>query len=263
MPVADNPGAYEPSQVLVAGDWHRDPTWSRSVIAQTPVLLPDEKPRIVLHAGDLGVYSDGDGQHFLDVLNKSLERHGAILWFIDGNHEDFALLHQLAGTPQPCAPVRVRPRIIWLPRGFRWTWHGRTWLALGGAVSLDRVKRTLFVDWFPEEEITEAETRRVTAAGRADVMLCHDAPAAVPLPLSPHGWPREDLRRSEQHRQRLQAIVDVVQPTHLLHGHYHLSHYTVVDMPHGPVVVTGLDKNNAATGNCRVLDVQVMGYRVH
>lgn len=255
-----DPGDYQPEEVLVAGDWHRDPTWSRSVVARCPDLLPRESPRIILHAGDLGVYADGDGQHFLDVLNKSLERYDANLWFVDGNHEDFAFLHDLAGTHDPTGPVLIRSRIIWLPRGFRWTWHGRTWLALGGAVSLNRVDLTLFLDWFPDEEITESQTRRVMADGPADVMLCHDAPALVPMRLSPGGWPKEDLWRSDQHRKRLQAIVDVVKPSYLLHGHYHLSHYTVVDMPHGPVTVTGLDKNNAKTGNYRVLDVQLMGY---
>lgn len=259
---ADSPGDYSPQEVLVAGDWHQDPTWSRAVLARLITLLPSESPRIVLHAGDLGVYADDDSQYFLDVLNKSLERYDGILYFVDGNHEDFALLHQLAGTHAPTTPVRVRPRIVWLPRGFRWTWHGRTWLALGGAVSVDRVSRTPGVDWFPDEEITEADTHKVAAAGTADVMLCHDAPADVPLRLSapPRWWHPDDLDRSAQHRQRLQAIVDIVRPTYLLHGHYHLSHYTVVEMNHGPVTVTGLDKNNGRGVNYRVLDVQVMGH---
>jgi hypothetical protein len=45
-------------------------------------------------------------------------------------------------------------RIWHLPRGHRWRWHGRDWLALGGAVSLDRGVRTAGVNWWPEEEIT-------------------------------------------------------------------------------------------------------------
>ena len=40
--------------------------------------------------------------------------------------------------PGPDGREQVTGRIWHLPRGHRWRWHGRDWLALGGAVSLDR-----------------------------------------------------------------------------------------------------------------------------
>lgn len=254
---------HVPDRALVAGDWHADQIWAPHVIARLPDLLPDESPRIVLHAGDFGIWGGQHGTAYLDRVDKSLTRYDAHIYVVEGNHEDFHLLHALAGSSDPRHAVQLRPTITWLPRGFRWTWHGRTWLALGGAVSVDRVARTPGVDWFPEEQITEAQTHRIMDDGPADVMLCHDAPAAVPLrlPPPPQWWDLRDLARSDRHRERLQAIVEVVQPTHLIHGHYHLEHDTVIQMPYGPLAVTGLDQNNARQGNYRVLDLRDMRYQ--
>jgi hypothetical protein len=254
---------HQPEHVVVAGDWHGDIPWSLSVVAKLPELLPGEYPRVLLHAGDFGVWTNDDSDAFLDQLNSSLGRSEGIIYFIDGNHEDHRYLHYLAGTPNPTAPVQLRDRIFWLPRGYRWTWHNRTWLALGGAVSLDQADRTSGIAWFPEEEITEAQGRRIMEDGPADVMLTHDAPARVPLRLDPtgDGWDRDALARSASHRERLQTVVDAVKPSYLIHGHYHLEHLSVTGMAYGPLTAVGLDKNNARSGNFRVLDVRAMVFQ--
>jgi hypothetical protein len=247
---------------VVAGDWHNDIPWSRKVVGQLPELLPDERPRILLHAGDFGIWNHSNGVAFLDLLNKSLTRADGFIFFVDGNHEDLPYLHHLAGSTDPGSPVQLRERIFWLPRGYQWSGHGRTWLALGGAVSADRVDREYGVNWFPEEEITEGQTRRVMDDGPAEVMLCHDAPSRTPLPLPAPAdwWDPDDLARSDTHRERLQAIVDVVRPHYLIHGHYHLEHLTMVSLDYGPLAVVGLGKNNAASGSYRVLDVRSMEF---
>jgi hypothetical protein len=252
---------HQPDYVVTAGDWHANTAWAASVLRMLPELLPEQSPRIIVHAGDFGVWRTRHGEAYLNTLDASLVRKDAIILFVDGNHEDWPLLHEIAGEVDPQQPVAIRNTIWWLPRGYRWTWHGRTWLAVGGAVSVDRSCRREGVDWFPEEEITEAQHRRITAAGRADVMICHDTPIRVPLrlPPPPRHWAAQDLARSDRHRERLQDIVDVVRPTHLIHGHYHLEHDTTVHLPHGPVVVTGLDMDGVSS-NFRVLDVRTMTF---
>ena len=107
-----------------------------------------------------------------------LDLVGANLWFIDGNHEDFSLLAELASRAVAGARVAVRPNIFHLPRGHRWQWHGRTWLACGGGVSLDKAARAEGSDWWPQEEITAQEAAMI-AGGPADVMVCHDCPSGV------------------------------------------------------------------------------------
>jgi hypothetical protein len=58
---------------------------------------------------------------------------------------------------RPDGFVEVTDRILWAPRGHRWTWQGVRFLALGGAFSIDRQYRKLDSGrwgWFKEEVIT-------------------------------------------------------------------------------------------------------------
>jgi hypothetical protein len=244
----------QPPRVVVAGDWHGHTEWATGVIKQVDSILDSEWPKVILHLGDFGVWPGRAGRDYLHAVLEALYDAGAELWFIDGNHEDFT---QLDGFN-----TRWGPRIRHLPRGHRWDWHNRTWLAMGGAVSVDKVFRREGVSWWPEEEITIAQGVRAERGGPAEVMVCHDAPMSVPLRLPPpsRGWDSRDLARADHHRDVLQGIVDEVRPRWLMHGHYHLSHETTVKMAHGPVQVTGLDMDGAVRGNYRVLNVETMGW---
>ena len=92
-------------------------------------------------------------------------------------------------------------------------------------------------------------------------MVCHDAPASVPLLLDPPSpsWARHDLERAAAHRHTLQAIVEHVQPRWLIHGHYHVEHETAVTTPWGLLSTAGLNREGAAR-NYRVLDVRQMAF---
>ena len=253
-----------PTRVLVAGDWHGATDWAVGVIEQLPKLLPDEPHPLILHAGDFGVWPGLAGKMYLRAVHNALADVGATLWFVDGNHEDHARLGQLwkrVYTGKPIGfPLNIRNAeslIHWLPRGHRWTWHDRVWLALGGATSVDWKVRREGISWWPQEAITYRQGMDVMAAGKADVMLTHDCPDNVPmrLPDAPGWW---DMEAAEDHREKLGVIVDEVKPSWLIHGHYHLHHQTTVQRDYGPLHVTGLDQNGALRGNYQVLNVQTM-----
>ena len=144
-----------------------------------PALLGGEQTRLILHLGDFGIWADSAGRAYLARVGGALVGAGAQLWFIDGNHEDFPQLAWLAGEVTADGRVAVAPGVFHLPRGHRWHWYGREWLACGGGVSLDRAARTEGVDWWPEEEISGAQEAAITVGGPADVMVCHDCPAGV------------------------------------------------------------------------------------
>lgn len=248
-----------PRRVLAAGDWHGNRDWALSVIKRVPQLLRDEPTRLVLHLGDFGIWPGIEGRRYLDSVSAVLDLVHAQLWFVDGNHEDFPQLAQMADRTLRSGRVEVRPNIFHLPRGYRWKWHGLTWLACGGGVSLDKAARTEGVDWWPEEEITSTQEAALIAAGHADVMVCHDCPAQVThaFPRPPSWWSRADLARCDAHRERVQRIVDRVQPAHLMHGHLHRAYRRSCDFGYGPVQVTGL----AADGSLRnfaVLDAELV-----
>src|SRR6266702_3802730 len=102
-----------PGQVLVAGDWHGDREWALSVIKRVPQLLSGEQTRLILHLGDFGIWPGVEGRRYLDSVSAVLDLVGAQLWFIDGNHEDFPQLAQMAsGTVAHAFP---QPPSWWAP----------------------------------------------------------------------------------------------------------------------------------------------------
>jgi hypothetical protein len=246
----------DPRKIIVAGDWHGDREWALKVIREAKEL-PGYGPRIVLHLGDFGIWRGAAGERYLRELSRALDQADARLWFVDGNHEDFSMFPGFPLTPDGSG--WVTDQIFHLPRGHRWTWHGRTWLAIGGGVSVDKSIRREGRDWWPEEEITDEQERDVIAGGHADVLVSHDCPAGVvhSFPPPPPFWDLRDLAHSDAHRERLQRIVDAVQPSWCLHGHLHVSYQRMRDFGYGPVEVTGLDRERTA-GNFAVLDVESM-----
>jgi calcineurin-like phosphoesterase family protein len=251
--------AMDPARIGVAGDWHGNTAWATRAVARIGAALPAAPaPRIIVQLGDFGIWPGPDGQAYLDALDDALTAADATLWFVDGNHEDFSQLAAL--RPGPDGRERVTERIWHLPRGYRWRWHNRQWLALGGAVSLDRAGRTAGRDWWPEEEITLRQASAVIGDGSADVMVTHECPAGVDhtFPPPPSWWAASDLRRNEAHRALMREVVLAVRPGWLMHGHLHIGYQRRVDLGAGPVEVTGLDCDGAEHSNWAILDVAAM-----
>jgi hypothetical protein len=257
-----------PRRVMIAGDWHGNAKWACHVISEAATLLHGEEWPLVLQLGDFGVWPGAAGAAYADAVRDACSASGVRVRFIDGNHEDFT---QLEG-------LRVRDRLddggdwfgfpmdeplAWLPRGYRWQWHGRTWLALGGGVSLDKAVRVAGRDWWPQEEITEEQAAAVIADGPADVMLTHDCPDGVrhSFPPPPQFWDRRDLARNDAHKTRLQRVVTAVRPHWLMHGHLHRAYQRMCDLGYGPVEVTGLDCDGGDGPNYAILDIRLMQWR--
>jgi hypothetical protein len=273
----------DPELIGVAGDWHRNERWMLAVIPKIARQLSGEKTKIILHAGDLGIYREEEtytwmgktfqARTFLDAMTGILEAEDAELWFTHGNHEnhpyiaELALKHDLLfGKAVFGADAKeygwITPRVRWLPTGTRWKWHGKTWLSLGGAVSVDKNLRTPGLDWFPEEEITDAEEAEAILGGPADVILSHDAPSSEPLPLGipPLEW-LPMIPAAEAHRERVERICAEVKPSWIFHGHYHMAKQGIVQAPWGSYEYTALDMDGTRF-NWGVLDTKTMDFFV-
>jgi hypothetical protein len=246
MPLGEDEGG--PRRVIVAGDWHANTRHAVRVIGAAGRILYGEPEPLIIHLGDFGVWPGRDD--YLAGVRQACGRQGVKAWFVDGNHEWHPRLSELLDGD----PVR------WLPRGTRWNWHGRAWLALGGAASVDRALKEPVGRWWPEEEITGRQAADAVAGGPAHVMVTHDAPAGVPysLPPPPPAWDLADLARSGRHRERLQGVVDQVRPGWLAHGHLHLASQRLTEFGYGSCEVTGLDRDGGRGPNWAVLDVKTM-----
>lgn len=243
----------DPEVVAVAGDWHGNGPWAEAVIREAAA----HDIEILLHLGDFGIWPGPAGDEYLDDVEAACFQYGVSIWFVPGNHEDYTQIN--SGRTDVAGRRIFRDRIRALPRGWRWTWAGRTWCAVGGAVSIDRAERVPGRSWWPEEELTDAEAYAVIAAGPADVLISHDCPSGVVHTFgpTPDRW-LADIRRTEAHRKRLQRVVDGLKPDYVMHGHLHRPYERYVDMGWGTPRVTGFDCDGAWSGNWAPLDVSTM-----
>lgn len=229
----------EHNGVAAAGDWHGNSRFARAAIQHADEAL---NCKTIIHTGDFGYHFS---THFLDNMNDQLAERDMMLYFVDGNHENFHVLYTYEIAEDGTRPLR--DRIIHLPRGFRWDWNGETWLALGGAVSVDKDWRTPGHEWWSEEQLSFGDMLTASRAP-ADVMITHDCPSGVDISAirgNPHGFPAHSLREAEAHRDHMRLVVDEVKPGLLIHGHYHTRY---VDMLIGEDYFTeiqGLDCDGA------------------
>ena len=121
-------------------------------------LLKPTDLKYSLVLGDFGV----SGKQ-LQKLNKHLEETNHILFFVDGNHEQYNKMNHLKTIDMFGGRVGVYAKnIFWLKRGEVYEINGKKILTFGGAYSIDRIYRTEKVDWFPEEEYSEEEYERLS-----------------------------------------------------------------------------------------------------
>ena len=231
--------------IAFAGDWHGDVPYARKAIKHAY----KSEAKVIVHVGDFGLFPRFNETMPMLSLENELERYGMLLMVVDGNHENH---HWINAQPVDADGIRrLSPRIWHLPRGFRWDWNGVSFMALGGAHSVDRAWGIAGIDWFPEERISMGDALRACEGGHVDVMVTHDAPDGATIPGLRHGadsgFPEEAIISSEQHREILGRVVDNVTPRYLWHGHFHIAYTDVRVSPRTRhrTKVYGLDMNKS------------------
>lgn len=181
---------------------------------------------VLLVLGDFGfIWPRHNWDNDLDKLSKRLTQRGQMLYWLDGNHEDFATLFRKFPVSDD-GLRRLRPNIIHLPRGYRTPLtFGRTLAVLGGANSIDAHHRELDSTWWLEEQISDDDLEKL-GHEHADVMLGHDAPIPLPgldasLAKADHYWPAEMLAYAAAGRQKFTDGFLQVRPSLYFGGHYH------------------------------------------
>lgn len=186
---------------------------------------------------------DYDGSVWcLQVANGRffVERNGKI--YLTGNcHPD--IQHRLNGSREAQPLYKKYPRIIHLPRGYRWEMWDKTWMAVGGAYSVDSHLRKPGKSWWPEEVLSDEDVEYASRPGGVDVMLSHDCPWGVDIPgLDPLAWPKHQLDKAHDHQRLLREVVDVTRPSFIVHGHMHVSYWGGLEYSDGKrATVRGLD----------------------
>lgn len=210
-------------RILVAGDIHGNTRAGLQLIGHAIA----HKAEIIVQCGDFGLWPGFDGMDYLDTLNANLREHNRNLIFVDGNHEDHDQLEWIDkhNPRSKSGHVYLRSNILHAPRGSYWKWGNKYFMAVGGAVSIDKQWRTPGKSWWAGEQLTDDQAygivkkmndRRTNGRPDVDYLFTHDCSDKTPF----HGRLKPDLD-SKIHRQRMDAVIEAVRPTIHFHGHMH------------------------------------------
>lgn len=210
-------------RVLVAGDIHGNTPVGLQLIEQAVT----HKAEIIIQCGDFGLWGGFEGIDYLDALNARLREHNRNLIFVDGNHENHDQLEQIdrSNPRSKAGQVYLRSNILHAPRGNYWRWGNKYFMAVGGAVSVDKQWRTPGESWWAGEELTEVQAtsiinnmndRRKHGRPNIDYLFTHDCSDRTPF----YDRLKPDLD-SKIHRQRIDQVIEAVRPRFHFHGHMH------------------------------------------
>ncbi len=253
----------------LVGDLEGDRDWAVEVLRAVGSDVD-----VAIQLGDLrfGMGEDPDG--YLDALESVCAEVGLRLLCITGNHEHWARLDELwadhahLDEDGRLLPLDLSDHVAMLPRGHRFELGGRTFVALGGAPSVNRLLLTEGVSWWPTEVITDEHVDLVIAGGPADVMLLHDSPAPpwCTAPVAdivhgnPMGWPDTILAEADAGMAQVTRAVLGVRPKLVAHGHFHVAGEAVVRLPgadHDTTIWSIAAHRDPA--NVRLLDLTTLG----
>lgn len=251
---------------MLAGDWHGFAPHADWVLR----CAHASGIKRVFQVGDFGLWEhESAGIRYLDDLEEIASQDDITIYCLAGNHDNEKLTVQLhAANLDADGFVILRDHVKFALRGHRWTWEGTRFLALGGAYSVDkawRVEKEIRMTaeshrgsiqygkplksytetlWFPDEELTHQNV--ITAIGDGspvDVMLTHDKPLR-----STPSWNRKDFPECVANQEKIQRVVDALEPTLLVHGHLHFPYDCAMRGQDGSfsTYVVGLDADNEA-----------------
>lgn len=211
-------------KIMVLGDTHGNSAWVNRVLKRAAYLGCDT----VIQVGDFGYWEHfEDGRAFLKSVSKWSKKHGIEFYWIDGNHENFDMLFSGNYKAAAHAPFwKIRDNLFYIPRGTVWEWEGFTFAGIGGAVSVDRDSRTPGYSWWSQEQIRNDDVLaledNLEDVEHVDFLFTHDCGF---LPDTGRRFYKVD-DISERHRNVLKYVVDISEPRHHFHGHYHYFHRT-------------------------------------
>ena len=199
--------------IYITGDTHGDIDYKKLLKLKEKNLSCDD---YLIICGDAGIcWSPQTFQYHLDLYNDI----GCTIIFVDGNHENFTMLNQCSLVEYHGALMhQIDKRIFHVLRGEIMTIDNKTFLCVGGAVSIDKMHRTPYVSWWPEEEITfhdidNALSNLGKVNNKVDYVITHCCDTHTVL--NTFGFRRDVCT------DQLMFIDKVADYKHWFFGHYH------------------------------------------
>lgn len=172
-------------KVYITGDVHGALGMHKFSHKENTFLNELTKDDLIIITGDFGLIFNNEEtkleKMYLDFLSKKPYN----IAFVDGNHENHYKLNKLPIIAEYSGLVgRVRDNIFHFKRGQIYTINKKTFFCMGGAISVDRHKRTLNIDWWKEEQPTFLECQEAwenlsNYGFKVDYIISHTIPFSM------------------------------------------------------------------------------------
>lgn len=206
--------------IYITGDTHSDYDIHKLTTDAFPEQKELTRDDYVIVAGDMGVCWDGYRQdHY---IQSWYENKPWTTLFVDGNHENHAILDSLPVEEWNGGKIhRISPNIIHLMRGQVYTIDGVRIFTMGGAQSTDKEYRKEDVSWWvrempSDEEYDEAISNLSRHNNEVDIIVTHCC--------SDHAKARVDMKymfNTDRLTSWFDYIEDIVTYKTWYFGHYH------------------------------------------
>ena len=199
--------------IYITGDTHGDVDFRKLLLLKERNLSYND---YLIICGDAAIcWSKEEFQYFKNLYNSI----GCTIIYIDGNHENFEMLNSMSLVEYKGALMhQIDEHIFHVLRGEIMTLESKTFLCIGGAISIDKMYRTPYISWWPEEEITINDINNALCNltkfdNKVDYVITHCCD--TPTVINSFGF-RRDICTDQ-----LNFIDKVVEYKHWFFGHYH------------------------------------------
>ncbi len=187
-------------RIMITGDVHME-------FDRINTLINKKKPDMIICCGDFGYWPKVSWG--IPLSSIKLQGTEKLLW-CDGNHEDHWSLRDRETD-------ELAPSIIYMPRGSTYTLEdGRTIMFMGGGYSIDKDLRTIGVDWFPEEVITQSDLYDLPDV-KVDIFITHTCPVELVHDM----MKRYPGKSFEPSNEALSELWKMYKPDLWFFGHWH------------------------------------------
>jgi len=191
-------------KTLIVGDLHGDFSQLIDIVKRGCI-------ETILQCGDFGYWKYF--KHTITSLNTQLKKYNVILYWCDGNHEQFPYIGSIETSN---IIYKKRNSVLTLP-------DGHVILFIGGADSIDKKYRTVGYDWFPEYENISLKTINNLPDIKINTVISHTAPEYFDLRLDKIGrrFGIDISTYVDNNRKLLNMVYDKYKPDKWYFGHFH------------------------------------------
>lgn len=234
--------------VMLLGDLHGDPDALQKAFARAY----SQKVDAIIQLGDYGFgWSVGeDGICDYSYLTAAMvEKTGIPFYWLDGNHENFDRLYDLPLNEAGHRPILEG--VTHLPRGSVITFGETTFMAFGGAYSVDKHNRKEGTSWWKQETADQKDIDRALSAGKADILLTHDAPWGAQTEAD-YVWLEKTFGNnavvfSQANQRVVTAVLESCGAKEVYHGHLHRTYTRIIATTRTPVTCLNKETEEGST----------------